>query len=95
MTAQLALVTSYKQAQGRTVYNGEWGPQDQGPMDSRARLVTTMRQQCDQTGVGWAIWEGLSRVFVGMEGYPSCTGTVPNALPRVVPVYWALFPFTS
>ena len=76
VTAQLALVTSYKQAQGRTVYNGEWGPQDQGPMDSRARLVTTMRQQCDQAGVGWAIWEDP----VNMNLFDSTAGTWVNQM---------------
>jgi len=76
VTAQLALVTSYKQAQGRTVYNGEWGPQDNGPMDSRARLVTTMRQQCDQAGVGWAIWEDP----VNMNLFDSTAGTWVNQM---------------
>ena len=57
VAAQIALITAYRQSQGRTVYNGEWGPQDGGALDSRARLVTAVRQQCESAGVGWAIWE--------------------------------------
>ena len=57
VAAQIALIAGYRQSQGRTVYNGEWGPQDGGALDSRARLVTAVRQQCESAGVGWAIWE--------------------------------------
>ena len=57
ITAQIALITAYRQSQGRTVYNGEWGPQDGGALDSRVRLVTEVRQQCESAGIGWAIWE--------------------------------------
>ena len=57
VAAQIALITAYRQSQGRAVYNGEWGPQDGGALDSRARLVTEVRQQCEGAGVGWAIWE--------------------------------------
>ena len=57
VAAQIALITAYRQSQGRAVYNGEWGPQDGGALDSRARLVTAVRQQCESAGVGWAIWE--------------------------------------
>ena len=57
ITAQIALITAYTQGQGRTVYNGEWGPQSGGALDSRVRLVTEVRQQCESAGIGWAIWE--------------------------------------
>jgi len=57
VTAQIALITAYTQGQGRTVYNGEWGPQSGGALDSRVRLVTEVRQQCESAGIGWAIWE--------------------------------------
>jgi endoglucanase len=57
IAAQMAYVTSYRSSSGRSVYNGEWGPQDGGAMDSRARLVTLVRQECEKAGVGWAIWE--------------------------------------
>jgi endoglucanase len=57
VTAQMAHITSYRNSSGRTVYNGEWGPQDGGAMDSRVRLVTLVRQECETAGVGWAIWE--------------------------------------
>jgi len=57
VAAQIALITAYRQSQGRTVYNGEWGPQDGGALDSRVRLVTEVRQQCESAGIGWAIWE--------------------------------------
>jgi len=57
IAAQMAYVTSYRSSSGRSVYNGEWGPQDGGAMDSRARLVTLVRQECESAGVGWAIWE--------------------------------------
>ena len=57
IAAQIALIAAYRQSQGRTVYNGEWGPQDGGALDSRVRLVTAVREQCESAGVGWAIWE--------------------------------------
>lgn len=57
IAAQLALITAYRQAQGRAVYNGEWGPQEGGALDSRVRLVTMVRQECEKAGIGWAIWE--------------------------------------
>lgn len=76
ITAQLALVTAYRQAQGRAVYNGEWGPQDGGPLDSRVRLVTTVRQQCESAGIGWAIWEDP----VNMNLFDSGAGTWVSAI---------------
>ena len=76
ITAQLALVAAYRQAQGRAVYNGEWGPQDGGPLDSRVRLVTTMRQQCESAGIGWAIWEDP----VNMNLFDSGAGTWVSAI---------------
>ena len=57
IAAQLALISAYRQAQGRAVYNGEWGPQSGGALDSRVRLVTMVRQECEKGGIGWAIWE--------------------------------------
>jgi endoglucanase len=57
VAAQIALIAGYRQSRGRAVYNGEWGPQDGGALDSRVRLVTEVRQQCESAGIGWAIWE--------------------------------------
>ena len=57
IAAQLAYLTSYRTSSGRSVYNGEWGPQDGGALDSRVRLVTLVREECEKAGVGWAIWE--------------------------------------
>ena len=57
ITAQMNYIKNYRSSSGRTVYNGEWGPQDGGAMDSRVRLVTLVRQECESAGVGWAIWE--------------------------------------
>lgn len=57
IAAQMAYVTEYRNGSGRSVYNGEWGPQDGGAMDSRARLVALVREECERAGVGWAIWE--------------------------------------
>jgi endoglucanase len=71
ITAQVAYLTSYQKAQGRTVYNGEWGPQDGGPMDSRVRLVTEVRKQCEAAGIGWAIWDDP----VNMNLFDSAAGT--------------------
>jgi endoglucanase len=71
VTAQIALIAAYQQSQGRTVYNGEWGPQDGGALDSRVRLVTEVRQQCESAGVGWAIWEDP----VNMNLFDSSAGT--------------------
>ena len=71
VAAQVALITAYRQAQGRAVYNGEWGPQDGGALDSRVRLVTEVRQQCESAGIGWAIWEDP----VNMNLFDSSAGT--------------------
>jgi endoglucanase len=71
VTAQVALITAYRQSQGRAVYNGEWGPQDGGALDSRVRLVTEVRQQCESAGIGWAIWEDP----VNMNLFDSQAGT--------------------
>jgi hypothetical protein len=40
-------------------------------MDSRAHLVADVRQQCEQAGVGWAIWEDP----VNMNLFDSTAGT--------------------
>ncbi len=71
IAAQIALIAAYRQSQGRTVYNGEWGPQDGGALDSRVRLVTAVREQCESAGVGWAIWEDP----VNMNLFDSRAGT--------------------
>ena len=71
VAAQIALIAAYRQSQGRTVYNGEWGPQDGGALDSRVRLVTEVRQQCESAGIGWAIWEDP----VNMNLFDSRAGT--------------------
>jgi endoglucanase len=71
VAAQVALCTAYRQSQGRTVYNGEWGPQDGGALDSRVRLVMAVRQQCESAGIGWAIWEDP----VNMNLFDSGAGT--------------------
>ena len=71
VAAQIALIAAYRQGQGRTVYNGEWGPQDGGALDSRVRLVTEVRQQCESAGIGWAIWEDP----VNMNLFDSRAGT--------------------
>jgi len=76
ITAQIALITAYRQSQGRTVYNGEWGPQDGGALDSRARLVTEVRKQCESAGIGWAIWEDP----VNMSLFDSRAGTWLTAM---------------
>jgi endoglucanase len=71
IAAQIALIDAYRQSQGRTVYNGEWGPQDGGALDSRVRLVTEVRAQCESAGIGWAIWEDP----VNMNLFDSVAGT--------------------
>jgi endoglucanase len=71
VAAQIALITAYRQSRGRAVYNGEWGPQDGGALDSRVRLVTAVREQCERAGVGWAIWEDP----VNMNLFDSGAGT--------------------
>jgi endoglucanase len=76
IAAQIALIAAYRQGQGRTVYNGEWGPQDGGALDSRARLVTEVRKQCESAGVGWAIWEDP----VNMNLFDSRAGTWLTAI---------------
>jgi endoglucanase len=76
IAAQIALISAYRQGQGRTVYNGEWGPQSGGALDSRVRLVTAVRQQCESAGVGWAIWEDP----VNMNLFDSRAGTWLTAI---------------
>jgi endoglucanase len=76
VAAQVALCTAYRQSQGRTVYNGEWGPQDGGALDSRVRLVMAVRQQCESAGIGWAIWEDP----VNMNLFDSRAGTWLTAI---------------
>jgi len=76
VAAQIALIAAYRQSQGRTVYNGEWGPQDGGALDSRVRLVTEVRQQCESAGVGWAIWEDPAN----MNLFDSLAGTWLTAI---------------
>jgi len=76
VASQIALITAYKQSQGRAVYNGEWGPQDGGALDSRARLVTAVREQCESAGIGWAIWEDP----VNMKLMDSRAGTWVTAI---------------
>ena len=71
IAAQMAYITNYQTSEGRTVYNGEWGPQDGGPMDSRARLVMEVRKRCEQAKVGWAIWDDP----VNMNLFDSAAGT--------------------
>ena len=71
IAAQLALINAYRQTQGRAVYNGEWGPQRGGALDSRVRLVTMVRQECEKAGIGWAIWEDP----VNMHLFDSAAGT--------------------
>ena len=76
IAAQVGYLTSYIKSQGRTVYNGEWGPQDVGAMDSRVRLVTEVRKQCEQAGIGWAIWEDPNN----MKLFDSAAGTWVDAI---------------
>jgi endoglucanase len=76
IAAQIARINAYRQSQGRTVYNGEWGPQDGADLDSRARLVTEVRQQCEAAGIGWAIWEDP----VNMSLFDSGAGTWLSAI---------------
>jgi len=76
IAAQIALIAAYRQGQGRAVYNGEWGPQSGGALDSRVRLVTAVRQQCESAGVGWAIWEDP----VNMNLFDSRAGTWLTAI---------------
>ncbi len=81
--AQVALIEAYRTSQGRTVYNGEWGPQDGGDDDSRARLIVAVRERCESAGIGWAIWEDTEN----MSLFDSAAGTwnaqlVDALLPR-------------
>ncbi|MBN2574712.1 MAG: glycoside hydrolase family 5 protein [Deltaproteobacteria bacterium] len=80
ITAQVGYLKSYIQSQGRTVYNGEWGPQDGGAMDSRVRLVTEVRKQCEQAGVGWAIWEDRTNMQLFDSAAGTWVGTIVDAL---------------
>ena len=80
ITAQLALITAYQKAQGRTVYNGEWGPQSGGAMDSRVRLVKMVREQCESAGVGWAIWEDPTNMNLFDSGAGTWVTDIIDAL---------------
>ena len=80
ITAQVSYLTNYIKSQGRTVYNGEWGPQDVGAMDSRARLVTEVRKQCEQAGIGWAIWEDPNNMKLFDSAAGTWVGSIIDAL---------------
>jgi endoglucanase len=80
--AQVAYISAYKSASGRTVYNGEWGPQDGGDMTSRANLVQVVREKCEAQDIGWAIWEDPNN----MKLLDSAAGT------WVTPIIDALLP---
>jgi endoglucanase len=80
--AQIAYITAYKTATGRTVYNGEWGPQDGADMTSRANLVQMVRENCEAEDIGWAIWEDPNN----MQLFDSAAGT------WVTPIIDALLP---
>jgi len=69
--AQLTLIESYRRSQGRTVYNGEWGPQDGGGEADRARLMVAVRERCEAAGIGWAVWEDP----LNMSLFDSVAGT--------------------
>jgi endoglucanase len=76
IASQIALITSYRQSKGRAVYNGEWGPQDGGALDSRARLVAAVRQACEGADIGWAIWEDRANMVL----FDSRAGTWETAI---------------
>ena len=78
----IAYITDYRSASGRSVYNGEWGPQDGGDMTSRVNLVTMVRERCEQEGISWAIWEDP----INMKLFDSVEGT------WVTPIVDALLP---
>ena len=80
VTAQVAYLINYIKSQGRTVYNGEWGPQDGGDMDSRVRLVTEVRKQCEQAGIGWAIWEDPTNMKLFDSSAGTWVGSIIDAL---------------
>jgi endoglucanase len=80
ITAQVGYLTSYIKSQGRTVYNDEWGPQDAGAMDSRVRLVTEVRKQCEQAGIGWAIWEDPNNMKLFDSAAGTWVGPIVDAL---------------
>jgi hypothetical protein len=80
ITAQIAFLTSYTKAKGRTAYNGEWGPRDVGAMDSRVRLVTEVRKQSEQAGVGWAIWEDPTNMKLFDSAAGTWVGSIVDAL---------------
>ena len=76
IASQLALINAYRQAQGRAVYNGEWGPQEGGALDARVRLVTAVREECEKAGIGWAIWEDPEHMHL----FDSVAGTWVNEM---------------
>jgi endoglucanase len=80
--AQVSLLTNYAQSSGRHVYNGEWGPQDGGDTESRARLIAAVREACEAADVSWAIWEDTEN----MSLFDSAAGTWNT------PLVDALFP---
>lgn len=71
VAAQVSLITDYARASGRHVYNGEWGPQDGGDIESRARLIAVVREQREAADVSWAVWEDTEN----MSLFDSAAGT--------------------
>jgi len=54
---ELDLLTAFAQSSGHRVYNKEWGAFGLGDMTSRVTWMTQVRQESEQHGFGWCVWE--------------------------------------
>jgi len=71
-----AYASSYTQATGKRVYNGEWGCTQNADMASRLRWMRDVRRESERLGMGWAIWDDGG----GISLFNADTGTWNEAL---------------
>jgi endoglucanase len=65
MQTEFDAVDEFVARTGHAVYNGEWGAQDGGDLESRANWMRLVRQECETRGIGWAVWDdqGALKLF--------------------------------
>ena len=55
--SQFEAVSAYAARTGLRVYNGEWGAHNGGDLESRVRYMRSVRQESEQRGIGWCVWD--------------------------------------
>jgi endoglucanase len=67
---QFRAIDDYVAATGLRVYNGEWGAQDGGDVESRRNWMRGVREASEEREVGWCVWEdgGAMKLFEPATG---------------------------